>query len=241
MLPILTTPYVYHIGSLQASDRGERFASSLEGNALSVSNCPSAWASIARLGGKPLHKLAPSGGQAFRFLDGDAVMIPPFKDACLNWCQAAGLVKAEPQWRSWHEDEEGGWNYLFWNSEEEALDDVCGDQVMVDSLAAWVGTEKLAELMKCSSVTWGHSPEQAVQAWAQIRLAPQYGLHGVWWDGPYRPDMQSAPSGAVFPGVVPDLLAEEVSWGLVEEDRVDFELSPAQPEPGISSAEVPFP
>lgn len=237
MLPIFSCPHVYHIGTLNPSNRGRQFRSSLEGNALSVSNCPSAWRQIARLGGSPLHKLSAKAGP-LKFLDGLAASAPgPLRDGCLRWARREGLATDTTVWRAWQEDEEGGAYYLACRTREEALIEADGDERALEVVESVVGTSKLADLMKAPEVTTDPSLHLVIQAWAELRLGPALGLHGVWWNEMFRPESLSAPRGAIFPGAVARLHRETIDWSLVSDEGPDFEPDRAAPrteaEPGL--------
>ncbi len=67
-ISLLTLDTCYHLGSLDPDDRGEQ-GESHEGHLLSVSTCPLAWRSIARLGGRKLHGINKADGSTIRFVD----------------------------------------------------------------------------------------------------------------------------------------------------------------------------
>lgn len=194
-LPLFAVPAVYHFGSMNAEDKGASFAHSLEGHGLSVSTCPHAWQSIARLGGSPLWKMEREGGVF--------VGMHELRDKAKLWADirewGIGLQLCEPvlRWRAWSTDEEGELRYSLHATKEEAdleADEECQETEDNSPVEILVPTEQLAKLM-------GHTmpDEAAADQVAMMWIEAHYPeIDGVWWREEYAPESLSAPRGAIF-------------------------------------------
>src|ERR1700738_115253 len=102
-IPVIRLNRVFHVGSMDRSRLGENSgASSQEGACLSVSLCPNAWATIARLGDK-LHVLETGDGL---FLDVVSLFADKSaKSEMLAWAVAAGFAEMRSLWRAWSFDD----------------------------------------------------------------------------------------------------------------------------------------
>lgn len=101
LIPVLTIPTVYHVGTLIKTERAPAGISH-EGSALSVSLCPAARESIARLGGQPLLRMTrPSA----LFLDALALTEAERNDI-RHWGLSTGLAEMRASWLAWSFDDE---------------------------------------------------------------------------------------------------------------------------------------
>lgn len=226
--PLIPLSDVYHLGTLNPEDRGQRFSSSLEYDGLSVSVCPVDWARIAELGGSPCWHLE---NEEALFLD----MLAVKHDRDLMgeieaWGKQTGRIENITVYRAWIENcEDETWGYMTLPTEAEARAEVA-DQVAddpdntppglsscVQRVSTWIPTEELAA--ECGMRTeWKHrydenGLEMAVYQWAREVLPERLGcpVDGVWWNELLSPETFSAPRGGIFPGMTGRWKRQELS------------------------------
>src|SRR5690554_5056232 len=101
-VPLLAISNVYHIGTLNVSDRAKQWEASYEGHALSVSLCPHSWRKIAKLGGNPLWECENNSA-----LYVDCFALPDETlHAIIEWSKENELIKDTSMWRTWRWDDE---------------------------------------------------------------------------------------------------------------------------------------
>lgn len=202
-LPLRSLSRVWHLGTLNPADRGGLYSSSLEGDCLSVSECPAAWQKIARLGGSPIQELTKPEGQ---FLDIYAVLdAPELRASVLAWALDQGLVVPAQKWRSWNTDEDGEWHYVLCNTQaqvEAERDGMDDDEAPaghrgVEPMDVVVGTLKLAERLSQTlhEVECCDCMDFAILMWARAQAS----IDGVYWNEELNPGRLSAPRAGIFP------------------------------------------
>ena len=202
-VPLLATDYVLHMGTLNVSEKGQVHSESLEGSCLSVSLCPHAWRSIAKLGGYPLWKLSRKGSL---FLDILAVeRCSALKLDIESWGFANGYSSRQSLWRTWlYDSESDAWGFMTFKSESEAMleaqDDIGPNGGPVtEPFEVLVGSHKLCHRMGYRSLDDRDAFDLLVIAWAEDNL-PE--VDGVWWAEDYYPAGLSSPRGGIFPSRV---------------------------------------
>lgn len=197
-LPMVMARKLWHIGALDLSQRGDR-GPSLEGNLLSVSACPYAWRSIARLGSRELHE---SRRPALLLDMLSALQAPeyqPLREEVAAYGADKGLLRLAEVFKAIrYDDELDSEIYSLHETREEA--EAESDQVEV-------ATELLAtdRLKQIHALGAGVTPglEYAMIEWLRERVPvlPISGgapIAGVYWDESYDPDGYSAPRGGLF-------------------------------------------
>jgi len=210
-IPLYKPKSVVHIGSMDARHKGRFFTDSLEGHCLSVSTCPAAWCSIAKLGGMPWWRLS-KGGAIFV----DVLKVYRSKSLCRQieeWGLEHNLVEKHLMWRAWDYDSEGGddgdWRYMLFPSEQEALDQLECDEdelvtgrdgkPMVDSTEVFTGTDLMAARLGMGKLSKNDCFDFLIMLWAQDT---RQDVDGVWWHETLDPFVLSAPRGGIFPNKV---------------------------------------
>ena len=238
-LPFLRLPTVYHVGTMALADRGELYSNSQEGNGLSVSLCPEAWKTIARIGGKPLHKLSRPNSLFLDVLGLDEEV----KERIAEWAITEGLAQKSVRFIAWRwDEEEEEWMGMTCGSREEALDELedelDGDEPtdvrlsMSEDGGGPPGGSLLQEkiihlLTKVGDTrTLGYGRKNDAMGilpmlWAEDVVRPLLtDLMGVWWMENYAPHSLSSPRGAVFPSMVGEFTAHNTEWKGVPSDEV---------------------
>lgn len=221
-VPVFRLNRAYHVGLFD----GAHNESSLEGNCLSVSWCPDAWTSIARLGGRPTWALERAGG---RFLDMCALSEPRHEQArmaILRWACTERLVETTTIFRSYYifdeeEDEEG---YFEHPSLQEALDETeegCSPPTRHEGYRA---SKRLRALFGTRPLLGQGAIDFGLMAWAQA-----HDFDGAWWTEEYEPEALSAPRGAIFRDRVSSWPRHPVECPDDEEALVRFPRSRIEP------------
>lgn len=202
---LLLKQRVYHVGQLEPDlHQSDRRHASLEGAGLSVSEHPTAWRTIAKLGGFPLYVLKLRDGTPGRFVDLTA-------ERELKYVAVSqGLLRPSPVWRLWSTDEEGEERYMEFadaaSAEREAGADV-GDRV--EQVSGFTATPKLHKL-------WAKDFHGKV--WAAVSMGVLYALEasgdadGAWWNEILDPANLSAPRGVIFRSRLSNWQAQEIPW-----------------------------
>ncbi len=197
-LPLVEASRLWHIGSMDYTQRGVR-GTSLEGNLFSVSACPQAWRSIARLGGGELH----SSRRPVRLLDMLSALQDPeyqtLRDAVTAYGLERGLLKQVEAFKAIGYDDELDREFYSLHETREAADD---ESVEVEVVTALLATESLKQIHALPS---GAIPglEYAMIEWLRERVpalpaAGEVPVAGVYWDEDYAPGGYSAPRGGLF-------------------------------------------
>lgn len=201
-IPTLETSIVYHVGTMESSDKGVHFKHSLEGHCLSVSHHPDAWVKIAKLGGLPYWSLHKLDGSPARFVDAHSLTeSPEVMDQIKAWGLSMGLIQERTLYRAWSTDEDDRWRYSLHGSELEASQEVDEDSEGPDGGPAiepsltMTGTDALGGIVGRSLHANDDATDMLLLAWAQI----QTDLDGVWWSDELDVHALSAPRGGILP------------------------------------------
>lgn len=219
-IPVLLINKVFHIGTLDPAEKGRVHQGSLEGSCLSVSRCPLAWRSIARLGGLPLWELHKEGATFLNVLALEPGLA--LREDIETWGVRQGYAKRQALWRTWMYDSEAdSWGYMLFESEAEAVNeaqDESGpdDGPVTEKVEELVGLGALCTRMGFSSLKDRNAFDLVAIAWAEDTL-PQ--VDGVWWTEDYDPAGLSAPRGGIFPSRVRDWTAMGFSFELVADEE----------------------
>jgi GNAT superfamily N-acetyltransferase len=218
-IPTLKFPALYHIGTLDADHRGEQ-GESQEGHLLSVSVCPAAWRSIARLGGRPLHLIEKNNG--IELLDVHAAHANPELRAEIEaWAIEHGYAEHRTLWKAWTydceygDDDPNAWRYTLHASQEKAANEIEDDDATgpngeaVESEHLFVGTPALAIHVKQHDLSKREAFNFAALVWAEMKHPY---LDGAYWNQPYNRHSLSAPRGGIFPAKISEVAIREVDW-----------------------------
>lgn len=225
-IPLIHLDRVYHVGSLDPSDRGRLHSSSQEGPCLSVSLCPEAWTAIARLGGSPLHEMRREGAV---FLDVHAALDEAeLRAVILGWAETEGLVVFREQWKAWRfDDETEEWGYLLADTREDAameLDDEADGPdggPAIELTMGYAATTGLADRLGVPPVHDVFAVDFAALAWARQVAPIVLGrlVDGVWFRDGYDPERLSAPRGGIFPEAVQSWTAEALPQVSIDDEE----------------------
>ena len=188
-LPLRYLKRVYHVGTLQASDKGCR-GTSLEGRGLSVSINPDAWTKIAKLGGLPCWQLDSQKGC---FLDFHKLSKERL-DEIAAWGVDHDLTIARDGWSvSWLDDELGHACEMLFTDRESAETEADGWRE-INPKRLLASTEKLAQ-----RAGYKPDPAQTLDFLAISFAEDVLAVDGVWWKDELDPVRLSAPRGVIFP------------------------------------------
>lgn len=222
-VPVLLADRVYHIGNLDRTLRGAQ-GESLEGHLLSVSTCPAAWRSIAKLGGLPLNEMS-QPTPAF-FLDMHLVQEDvALRELITAWGIKNGLAANTELWKTWFLDgDTEEWNFFTFTTQQQALLEVIEDGDAgptggppVESFEALVGTPKLGEIVLLRDVSGQDAFDYVAMLWAHETF-PE--MAGVWWDESLDPWSLSAPRGGIFPDRIAEFSMVAADFGSIEDDHM---------------------
>lgn len=205
-IPLVHLASVYHVGSLDPARRASLHRSSQEGPCLSVSLCPEAWTSIARLGGSQLHELRRDSAA---FLDVLAAMgDPELQGIIVGWAESEGLVVFREQWKAWrYDDEMEQWGYMLLDTRDEAEEEIDefsrgpdGGPALELSMG-YAATPGLHARLGIEPFDDAFALDFAAMLWARDVAPHLLGrtLDGVWFREDYAPEHRSAPRGGIFP------------------------------------------
>lgn len=189
----LEIPEVFHVGTLEAAHRTQRF--SMEGDTLSVSEVPEDWQHIAKLTGPTWELYRPQG----RFFDMHDEKARALLDAELL---AAGLVCNAQAYRlAWFDDEANAELSTLFRTREQALAESEEDEpnvTLVDVLSATPALREAYPLL--SHDDFACVRDIAATVLARGQSSPLLAdVDGLWWDEDLDPDRLSAPRGCIFP------------------------------------------
>ncbi len=239
-VPVVDIDIVFHLGTLDPAHRGRQYRTSMEGAGLSVSLCPEAWQSIAKLGGNPLQSLQRDGGAWLDItsIDGEA------RAAIMAWAQGEGLAEPRTAWMTrYYDDASEIWGWMQHASRGEALYELDIEEDEPDVEAALQerreerGFPDGEPLLK-SEDGWAltargvqrargeNSPalaeDLATMFWAEdVLRAARPEVVGVWWNAPYNPGRGegTAPCAAILPSCLGEFRTREITWDHVRDDE----------------------
>lgn len=224
-IPLVHLASVYHVGSLDPSRRGSLHGSSQEGPCLSVSLCPEAWTSIARLGGSRLHEMRRDDAA---FLDVLAAMEDPeLGGVIVGWAEAEVLVVFREQWKAWrYDDEMEQWGYMLLDTRAEAEEEIDEFSRGPDGGPAlelrmgYAATPELHRRLGIEPFDDAFALDFAAMLWARDAAPQLVGrtLDGVWFREDHAPEHMSAPRGGIFPEALRDWSATLLPPGSVDDE-----------------------
>ena len=213
-LPLIVIEEVAHVGQMDISARRR---GSYEGNCLSVSVNPTAWAEIARL-----------GEEGF-ILRGRGVFVDALslsdgmRNAIVAWGVEQGFLEKTEIFRLHYMDTElDEWRYMDCGSLNEATaeaEEVEDVDFRIESLSAFVATDSLANAAGQSAKP--DSSDMAFDLTLIAFAATDDGIDGVWWAETLDVGRLSAPRGGIFPSRIDGFSAQRADWRdfLVFEER----------------------
>lgn len=210
--PTLTFPELYHVGSLNAEEKGN---DSYEGAGLSVSVHPNAWRRIARIGGETW-KVTKAGNQFLNYHE----TTPEQHAEMVKWAVKQGYAEPTTYWSvSYYDDEWDEERVFYCDSREEAEEEAEGydtDQIE-EHPNKLRGTEKLMQRCKVNKSHMQHPDHLIATVFADDVL----GLDGVWWEDTFDPSRLSAPRGVIFPDKVASFHFEKAEQAFDASDEDD--------------------
>lgn len=195
MPPPLHYPSVWHVGTTVVA---QKKLDSHAGSGLAVSLHPHSWRLIAGLAG-PLFRFEKASSA---FVDMHACLhLPQLMQDVWAWAQAEGYVRWQQQYHvRYYDTEEEGWRLLPFLDESQALAEyqafLDGEQeAQFKSLYGYAPTERMQAAMFHST-----PPLAFVQDFALFLYVESQDMRfdGVWWTDEHRPEVLSAPHGAIF-------------------------------------------
>jgi hypothetical protein len=188
-LPTQELPSLYHVGSLQPSQKGSY---SYEGAGLSVSRHPHQWRKIARLSGPLWHLTRPGA----LLLDAHALTNDQ-RQVVREWGLSLGWVHYQTRYQVTYYDEELESDVRFLCcTRTAALEEVGGDP------CATTEEDIITEVLVATS-SFDDVTVRPGDSWVEDKLLAAYvdnvyeELEGVWWDDTYNPAALSCPRGVL--------------------------------------------
>jgi hypothetical protein len=194
---------VYHVGRLGQERQPPWY--SLEGNALSVSQDPDDWASVARLGGT-FWRLRKPGARWFHVLEEGA------KERAIAWATTAGFLVPATKYRVYSVNEYD--EETFTEHVTKVAAEVEADGEPVDAVDGYLLGPRGKQYWRDAFRSEPHDnafPEDLAPLW----YAEVHGFDGVWWEEDYDPVIYSLPRGAIFQSSLPSWqVTNEGEWGV---------------------------
>lgn len=205
-LPVWTPEKVLvHIGTMSLHDKGVR-GDSYEGHGLSVSTCPEAWESIAKLGGQPWWTLESNSTVGSQFLDLLATSAES-RATMVAWAVEKGFVTrcagAKLSWYDADHDETVFTTFenphsaqLEFEAMTEEYDGEPGNAPVLESYDGWKLTSAGLAAVARTRADLDEAPTMA----AILYCESETDLDGVYWDNTLDVHALSAPRAVIFPG-----------------------------------------
>jgi hypothetical protein len=195
LLPLLHYPRVWHIGTTSLADKRP---DSHAGSGLAVSRHPRSWQRIAGLVG-PLFRFEKAGGL---FVDLHAgTRLSRLMQGVWAWAQAEGYVSRQRLYQvTYYDGEAEDWRQLLFLAEGQAhaeyralLEDE--REAQFEPLQGYAPTERMRAAMFHTTPPLAFVQDFALFLYVE---AQEPRLDGVWWTDEHRPELLSAPHGAIF-------------------------------------------
>ena len=183
---------LYHVGTMDLSKKS-RF--SLEGNGLSVSNCPDAWCAITE---------GFTHGDYFKLSKPDLQLLDYYAltseevEEIQNWAIQHGYVLRGSLYKSISWNEEGSECYSLFQSFDEALMEADEDEERVIMVPGLLPTQKLLD-QSLVQVELLHIPYIITELYTEQVL----NYDGIYWDEVLDISSYSAPRGVIFNSKLP--------------------------------------
>lgn len=204
-IPTVSFDALFHIGTLDAADKGSHFRSSYEGHGLSVSRDPEEWERIAKLGGLPWWELRRDGNV---FLDAHRIS-KVLRSEIERWAIRSDYAVRERVWQVIYYDSELEAELAFLCTsrsaaleEQEALGDL---DARIEPHTTLKGTPRFCEQTGLP-VDLGQF-DQLLVLWVE----QETDLDGVWWEDDYG--YLSAPRGVIVPSKLPHWQRQQLHPG----------------------------
>lgn len=209
-LPVWTPEKVLvHIGTMSPHDKGIR-GDSYEGHGLSVSTCPEAWESIAKLGGQPWWALESNFTVGPQFLDLLATSAES-RATMVAWAVEKGFVTrcagAKLSWYDADHDETVFTTFenphsaqLEFEAMTEEYDGEPGNAPVLESYDGWKLTSAGLAAVARTRADLNETPTMA----AILYCESETDLDGVYWGDTLDVHALSAPRAVIFPGRLAD-------------------------------------
>jgi hypothetical protein len=218
--PLCSPQGLTHVGTLDASDKSRNLLS-YEGQGLSVSQHPHAWAKIARLGG-PVWSVERRGA---KFLSYHELTVEQ-RDAIDDWGVERGYVERRPAFKisEWNDEaDDYQWHMTLSANEAEAERIEARDYktgALVEECVAVVSTDAFPD----STVRPGQTNvEQVLSTLWVAECAPD--IDGVWWQDTYDPDGLTAPRGVLVMSRIADWVGSALPFDGDDQDDDDWPVS----------------
>jgi hypothetical protein len=217
--PLCSPQGLAHVGTLDASDKS-RDLNSYEGQGLSVSQHPHAWAKIARLGG-PIWSVERPGAVFLSYHD----LTVEQKTTIEDWGVQRGYVERRPAFKisEWNDEADDYQWHMTLSAEEaeservEARDYDTGK--LVEECVAAVATASFPD----STVRTGATDvEQILSTLWVAECAPE--VDGVWWEDPYDVAGLSAPRGVLVMAKIGEWVSSATPYDGVDNEDEDFDF-----------------
>jgi hypothetical protein len=205
---------VYHVGNLPkrpSPRRRPRAGTSYEGAGLSVSEVPTAWRSIVRLGGLALYALERVDGREGQFVDLTGDRVYKYAPQAVR----RGLVRRSELYRVWTTDEDEQEQYMEFDNlraAEVEAESYEGD-ARIERADGFVPTDKLRALWrKDFTGPLGSLSALVLNIAVLYMLDESSDADGAWWDEDLDVDRLSAPRGVIFPSKLQHWQAHKIPW-----------------------------
>jgi hypothetical protein len=183
---------------MERERRNER-GTSYEGNLFSVSACPEAWRSIARLGGEALNVCDDQIALVDVIEVFSSEKHEKFREHLERWAFAMGYVEKATFFSVPNFDEDGDEYVVYCQSYDEALEEVGDTDLEIKEVEKIVPTEYVRKIHNLPKSGYEEGLEFALIEWIQgNREKLAVDVAGVYWDETYEPSSLSAPRGGLF-------------------------------------------
>ncbi|SOC30569.1 hypothetical protein [Thalassospira xiamenensis] len=199
-------PVVFHVGTMDAKNKGANYASSWEGDGLSVSVTPNIWDEIAKLGGAPVHQLACADAIFLDMTTVDADMwgagtTYAMSKGLVDWAAVFVAREIDCETEQFRETcfatEAEAWEHLEMEVDQGFEDLVRSARRLTLTPAGAKRARFTGDALE--SAAGFIADDFAISFWAEDELrkhVPE--LVGCWWNERLDVDSLSAPRGVIF-------------------------------------------
>lgn len=191
--PVVSLPFLIHVGSLNEADRAANHGDSYEGHSLSVSRDPEEWERIARLGGNPWWALR---NRDAKFLNAHA-LTDAQREQVVDWAVENGYAeRVEVYEVAWWDDELEQESCTWFESIAEARDEAEALEIPEDEITTRKSHKETQAFLERISASRGilGDLDRLLMLYVDEML-PE--LDGVWFEDDYG--WLSAPRGGILP------------------------------------------
>lgn len=217
-LPVLTIDTLYHVGALNSEAKSNL---SYEGHCLSVSLCPNAWQTIAKIGGDchQLHKSEAAFLNVTSLLNNSAL-----EKRLLKFGKDQDYIElAEVYELSWYDDEfEETMSFRVRTMDEALYESEDREDMNIKPMKDWIETQRLLDRTLQRRSLGSSDPRSLLAVAYAEHLAEQgHPVDGVFLDHVYEPHNLSAPAFGILPSKLKDYSASIVP---IPDDIVDVRI-----------------